>query len=90
MEEKVVKAFGNVDPQNVIREFYSNKENWVTLFDYYNSKNEIKISPGCMPCFPKVYFFIKKELAVDSDGLNKIIEEITNIPLDTPLYRPDA
>lgn len=91
MDKAVVDAFTVVDP--VKDGFYLHRKEWQILFDYYNSKNA-PLSIGCRPCYAKVYFFIKKELAIDADGLNNVIkeriEEITNMPLDTPLYRPDA
>lgn len=61
--QEIKEAFEKVDPAKGMLEFISKREPWLILFNYYNSKNEKKIYPGCRPCFPKVYYFIQKELA---------------------------
>lgn len=60
--EEVKEAFDKVDPAKGMLEFLGKRKEWLTLFHYYNEKNDKKIYPGCRPCFPKVYQFIKMEL----------------------------
>lgn len=61
--DELKEAFEKVDPSKGILEFLSKREEWLTLFHYYNENNEKKIYPGCRPCFPKVYYFVQKQLA---------------------------
>lgn len=62
ISEEIKEAFSKVDPAKGMLEFAWKRKEWLTLFNYYNEKNDKKIYPGCRPCFPKVYLFIQKEI----------------------------
>jgi len=49
------------DIKNLIQFMPRDKAFWSKFFDYYNQNHEKRIGMGCRPCFPKVYYFIKKE-----------------------------
>lgn len=56
--EKVKLAFNAIAPACIPIK----NDNWSILFDFYNSKNQKKISMGCFPCYRKVYFFTRDYL----------------------------
>lgn len=72
MDEKIIQAFKSVDPQKGIREYRDSnvdiKLSWNRLFEYYNRNHDKKIYPGCLPCFPKVYFFVQHEILKESQA----------------------
>lgn len=63
---KIKDAFSKVVPKGMPHPSAS----WQVLFNFYNSKNHPKMGMGCLPCFSKVYFYVKKYLNENSTDNN--------------------
>lgn len=57
----IIQAFRSIELSSIWFRDMRSKQ-WKLLFDYYNERNEKKLSMSCVPCYIKVRNFIKQEI----------------------------
>jgi hypothetical protein len=60
--ENVLNAYEKVKGISVLQSKYSLPKEWQELFKYYNENNTRHLGMGCIPCFTKVFLFIKSKI----------------------------